>query len=143
VFRCLDPAGPSEGVKPPTCRRPSVTHVRGDGLGFRVCFPRYGKSMKIMMSLSQRRAARCRRSRAMIIPRIIESGLSHIGLCAIPAVPELGRNGKRKTPSLWSSKAPTRSPYTFFRDISRSSRREYLTQTRNSRLLRLALCVVG
>jgi hypothetical protein len=83
--------------------------------------------MKNTMSLSSRCAARSRRSRALIIligqHVLAESCVLDPDSCATPVVPELGRKGMQKIPSLISSKAPTRSTHTLVRDNSRPSRR--------------------
>jgi hypothetical protein len=48
---------------------------------------------------------------------LVESGMPGLGSCATLVVPELGGKGRRKTPSLRSSKAPTRSTHAFVRDV--------------------------
>jgi hypothetical protein len=80
-----------------------------------------------MSLLSLRCAALSRRSRALTIlvgqHESVDLGMLDLDSYTTPVVPDMGGKGKRKTPSLRSSKAPSRSTHTLVRDSSRSSRR--------------------
>jgi hypothetical protein len=56
---------------------------------------------------------------------IVELGMPYLSFFATPVVPELGGKGRRKIPSLRSSKAPTRSTHTLVRDNSHYCRRNF------------------
>jgi hypothetical protein len=56
---------------------------------------------------------------------IVELGKPYLSSFATPVVPELGGKGRRKSPSLKSSKVPTRSTHTLVRDNSRYCRRKF------------------
>jgi hypothetical protein len=81
---------------------------------------------KDIMSLSPRCAARSGRSRALIIlfgqHVVVELGMPRPRLRYDSGSAGVEGQGKRKNPSLWSSKAPSRSIHTLVRDISYSSR---------------------